>query len=87
MQLGLMGMENLETVIRFLKEKRRLFKIKTCFLAPQQLGLMGMEALETVIGYWEDALAAYNPTGTLYTVYLKMCPAESNYCHRIGRFV
>lgn len=31
-------------------------------LAPQQLGLMGMEALETVIGYWEDALAAYNPT-------------------------
>ena len=26
-------------------------------------GLMGMEALETVIGYWEDALAAYNPTG------------------------
>ena len=60
-----MGMENLETVIRFLKEKRRLFKIKTCFLAPQQLGLMGMEALETVIGYWEDALAAYNPTGTL----------------------
>jgi hypothetical protein len=33
-------------------------------LAPQQLGLMGMEALETVIGYWEDALAAYNPTAT-----------------------
>ena len=31
-------------------------------LAPQQLGLMGMEALETVISYWEDALAAYNPT-------------------------
>jgi len=31
-------------------------------LAPQQLGLMGMEALETVIAYWEDALAAYNPT-------------------------
>lgn len=31
-------------------------------LVPQQLGLMGMEALETVIGYWEDALAAYNPT-------------------------
>lgn len=31
-------------------------------LAPQQLGLMGLEALETVIGYWEDALAAYNPT-------------------------
>ena len=30
--------------------------------APQQLGLMGMEALETVIAYWEDALAAYNPT-------------------------
>jgi hypothetical protein len=26
---------------------------------------MGMEALETVIGYWEDALAAYNPTGSL----------------------
>ncbi len=26
---------------------------------------MGMEALETVIGYWEDALAAYNPTGKL----------------------
>jgi hypothetical protein len=26
---------------------------------------MGMEALETVIGYWEDALAAYNPTGNL----------------------
>jgi hypothetical protein len=25
---------------------------------------MGMEALETVIGYWEDALAAYNPTGS-----------------------
>jgi len=24
---------------------------------------MGMEALETVIAYWEDALAAYNPTG------------------------
>jgi len=33
-------------------------------LAPQQLGLMGMEALETVIAYWEDALAAYNPTAT-----------------------
>jgi len=33
-------------------------------LAPQQLGLMGMEALETVIGYWEDALAAYNPSAT-----------------------
>lgn len=33
-------------------------------LAPQQLGLMGMEALETVIGYWEDALAAYNPTSS-----------------------
>jgi len=31
-------------------------------IAPQQLGLMGMEALETVIAYWEDALAAYNPT-------------------------
>jgi len=31
-------------------------------LAPQQLGLMGMEALETVISYWEDALAAYNPS-------------------------
>ena len=25
------------------------------------LGLMGMEALETVVGYWEDALAAYQP--------------------------
>ena len=22
---------------------------------------MGMEALETVVGYWEDALAAYQP--------------------------
>ena len=32
-------------------------------LTPQQLGLMGMEALETVIAYWEDALAAYNPSG------------------------
>jgi len=31
-------------------------------LTPQQLGLMGMEALETVISYWEDALAAYNPS-------------------------
>ena len=30
-------------------------------LTPQQLGLMGMEALETVVGYWEDALAAYQP--------------------------
>ena len=31
---------------------------------------MGMEALETVIAYWEDALAAYNPTaryGVNYT--------------------
>ena len=26
---------------------------------------MGMEALETVIAYWEDALAAYNPTARL----------------------
>ncbi len=32
---------------------------------PLDVGLMGMEALETVIGYWEDALAAYNPTGNL----------------------
>ena len=30
-------------------------------LTPQQLGLMGMEALETVVGYWEDAMAAYQP--------------------------
>lgn len=30
-------------------------------VTPQQLGLMGMEALETVVGYWEDALAAYQP--------------------------
>ena len=35
-------------------------------LTPQQLGLMGMEALETVVGYWEDALAAYQPRNGLY---------------------
>jgi hypothetical protein len=34
-------------------------------VSPLDVGLMGMEALETVIGYWEDALAAYNPTGNL----------------------
>ena len=35
-------------------------------LTPQQLGLMGMEALETVVGYWEDALAAYQPRNGMY---------------------
>ena len=32
---------------------------------------MGMEALETVIAYWEDALEAYNPSGS--DSYIFMC--------------
>ncbi len=35
-------------------------------------GLMGMEALETVIGYWEDALAAYNPTGSYGSMFIQI---------------
>ena len=40
-------------------------------LTPQQLGLMGMEALETVVGYWEDALAAYQPRNGMYFQLMK----------------
>ncbi len=43
----------------------RYFASKKCPTTGCTVGLMGMEALETVIGYWEDALAAYNPTGNL----------------------
>ena len=31
---------------------------------------MGMEALETVIAYWEDALEAYNPSGSNSYIYV-----------------
>ncbi len=50
-------------LVKPVSSKLNVLRVKS--VPPLDVGLMGMEALETVIGYWEDALAAYNPTGNL----------------------
>lgn len=58
----------------------------TTQLTPQQFGVMGMEALETAIGYWEDALAAYVPSGGQTQLALTD-PDEGKFTHQLEKVV